>query len=95
MTVLHDYNGLERYVLFQLNALSEPSGSDLGDALDALYSSGVNQSRIYQILRRLQRHGLAEVRDKDGRTNIYDVTADGREALREYHEWTAECASED
>lgn len=55
-----------------------------------MYSPDVNRSGIYQILKRFRRKGLVEVRAKDGKTYIYSVRADGREALREFYEWTDE-----
>ena len=95
MPLLHDSCGLERDVLVQLAALTEPRGAEIVEAIDEAYPSGVNQSRIYQILQSLERQGLADSRDVDGRSKVYWVTDEGREAVREYHDWTAERVPED
>ena len=95
MPPLHDSCGLERDVLFQLAALTEPRGAEIVKAIEEAYPSGVNQSRIYQILQSLERQGLADSRDVNGRSKVYWATGEGREAVREYHKWMAARVSEE
>lgn len=95
MTVLHDCNALERDALFQLAALSDASGHDLGDALDEAYASGMTQSRVYQILKSLRRDGLVEKRKSEGYGSAYILTKAGHKAVQEYYEWASERVPEE
>jgi len=90
MSVLHDYTALERDMCFLLAEHDDPSGHDLGDPLDELYSSGASQSSVYPVLKTLRSDGLVEKRESEGYGSAYVLTEAGREAVREYSEWVEE-----
>lgn len=78
MLLLHTSSGRERDVGFHLVVLTELRGAEIAEAPNEVYPSGVNQSRIYQIL--LKRQGLVCSRHANGRSKVYEVTDGARGA---------------
>lgn len=77
---LTELSTLERDVLAKLRQLGTATGTDVADALDNDYASGVVYGSVSDALRRLQRDGLVESErsDDDKRTRDYRVTEIGR-----------------
>ena len=65
----------------------QPIGADIQDALDQSYNERINHGRFYQNLRELSDEGLVEKGVRDGRTNCYQLSEDGRTALVDHIEW--------
>lgn len=88
---MHELTAFQRDVLFTLAGLSETNSYGLGikRAVGDVRGEDVNHGRLYPNLDDLESEGLIEKGEKDDRTNSYELTADGREALREFVEWQA------
>jgi len=84
MTACHDCTGFQRDCLVAIAAHGdgrEPYGLALKTWLDERYGEPINHSRLYQNLDRLERDGLVTKHELDARTNAYQLTDAGRDAV--------------
>ncbi len=91
---LADLTAFQRDVLRTLSHEGGRKGLALKDELEAYYGESLNHSRLYQNLDKLADRGLVEKRARDKRTNEYDLTERGRDALAARDEWLREGGDE-
>jgi DNA-binding PadR family transcriptional regulator len=84
---MHELRGFQRDLLFVVGGLEEPNGQELLEEMEASSSEDVQPGRLYKNLNGLVEQGLLEKDREDGRTNLYDLTDEGRRKLEDRHEW--------
>ena len=73
-----------QYTLLQAaNELVEPSGQDIRHYVNSspFHGSDMNAGRLYPNLETIVEEGLVEKGQHDQRTNSYEITDDGKDAL--------------
>lgn len=80
-----DLNATQRDMLWTLLA-GPANGLEIKRRMDEVHPSTVNSERIYRNSDGLEEQGLISV-DRQGRTNEYRITDDGRQALRCRQVW--------
>ncbi|ACM58837.1 helix-turn-helix transcriptional regulator [Halorubrum lacusprofundi] len=87
---MHELTGFQRDLLYCVAALNEPSGLEIGSELSEYSSTEVNHGRLYPNLNDLIEEGLLSKEEKDGRTNLYELTPLGIELIEERQQWEAD-----
>lgn len=82
-----ELTGFQRDLLYALAGMDRPNGIDVQETLEDYYGSEVVAARVYQNLDRLTDKGFVEKGDADSRTNYYDLTEDGIDAIEERRSW--------
>lgn len=82
-----ELTGFQRDVLYALAGLERPNGTEIQDALEKYYGSAVIPARVYQNLDRLVNMGYVEKGDADARTNFYEITDSGFDAIENRRNW--------
>jgi len=91
---MHDLTAFQRDVLYVLAGLDEAYGLKIKSELEDYYGGDVNHGRLYPNLDDLVDRGLVEKGQIDRRTNSYELTAEGREALEARRDWEEEYLAE-
>ena len=86
---LFELTGFQRDVLTVIAGLDKPSGQDVKDALEEDIGE-VNHGRLYPNLDAVVEEGLVEKGELDRRTNYYEISESGYEALKRRREWENE-----
>ncbi len=89
----HDYSdltGFQRDTLYVIAGMDKPSGQDILVAVDDYVSEPVTNGRMYPNLDTLVNKGFVNKGQLDRRTNYYDISEDGKEALENRREWESE-----
>ena len=73
------------------NTMDEPSGQDIRRAYDELTGSDTNHGRLYPNLKELVELGCVTKGKHDDRTNYYECSDKGREALEAHAGFIGEC----
>ncbi|MFC7157336.1 PadR family transcriptional regulator [Halomarina halobia] len=84
---MFELTGFQRDLLYVIAGHDRPSGQQLKDELEASTEREITHGRLYPSLDTLVNAGLVERGEIDRRTNYYDLTEKGREALKERMEW--------
>jgi len=87
---MYELTGFQRDLLYCVAALNEPSGSEIGRELGEYSSTEVNHGRLYSNLDDLVEKGLLSKEEKDGRTNLYEITPPAIELIAERRQWEAD-----
>lgn len=88
--MLNDLTAFERDLLFVINGLDEPYGLSIKRDLEDHYGEDINHGRLYPNLDDLVQRGFVEKGEIDRRTNSYELTDEGREAIQEHRDWQAQ-----
>lgn len=88
-----DLTGFQRDLVVVIAGIGQtrPSGRTIRRALETLWETEVNESRVYQNLTELRERELVASRPIDGRTKGYSVTTRGRSLLETYCAWSEQC----
>ncbi|WP_129114436.1 PadR family transcriptional regulator [Halegenticoccus tardaugens] len=84
---LFDLSGFQRDLLFVIAGHGNPSGQEIKEDLEGSLGEEINHGRLYPNLDTLVQNDYVEKGTIDRRTNSYTITDQGRELLRERHEW--------
>lgn len=84
---MNDLTGFQRDLLFIIAGLDDPNGLAIKDELDAYYDKHIPRSRVYPNLDTLCEKALAEKQPHESPQNTYQLTEQGRQALRERYNW--------
>lgn len=87
---MDDLTGFQRDLLYVIAGADEPSGQDVKEELDQYYTSDINHGRLYPNLDTVVNRDLVEKGEIDRRTNYYDITEDGMEAIQDRREWESQ-----
>lgn len=85
-----DLNAFQRDMLFVLASIDDPTGVNVGDALEAMYRKPINHGQLYPSLDELHEMGLIDKVARDKRTNEYRITRRGRYVVEEYRDFVLE-----
>ncbi|RQG95627.1 PadR family transcriptional regulator [Natrarchaeobius oligotrophus] len=84
---MDNLTGFQRDLLYVIAGDNRPSGQDVKDEVEQYYSSEINHGRLYPNLDTIVNRELVEKGQLDRRTNYYDITDDGLEAIERRREW--------
>ena len=87
---LFDLTGFQRDLLVVIAGLDQPSGQTIKDNIEDDADMDINHGRLYPNLDTLVNQELVEKGQLDRRTNYYEITETGKEALRERQSWERE-----
>jgi DNA-binding PadR family transcriptional regulator len=91
---LFQLTGFQRDLLYTLANLDRPSGQEIKTRLEEETGSEVNHGRLYPNLDVLVEEGLVRQGEIDRRTNYYELSDAGKQALIERREWEDRLRSE-
>lgn len=77
----------QRDCLLIIAGLEPASGPEIRSEIDAYYPDTVPDGRLYPALDRLYRRGYIDKGERDGRTNEYRLTVQGRTAITTHLDW--------
>ncbi|AEH36439.1 MULTISPECIES: PadR family transcriptional regulator [Halopiger] len=84
---MDDLTGFQRDLLYVIAGADQPSGQDVKDEIESYYSADINHGRLYPNLDTLVNKGLVEKGQLDRRTNYYEISDQGVQAIEERREW--------
>ncbi|GAB3674660.1 PadR family transcriptional regulator [Halopiger thermotolerans] len=87
---LFELTGFQRDLLVVIAGLEQPSGQTIKEHIEDDVDTEINHGRLYPNLDTLVNQGLVEKGQLDRRTNYYEITDDGEEALQERESWERE-----
>jgi len=90
-SALADETAFRRDLLAVVDKLDRPAGLRVQEQLEDYYPNEINHGRLYPNLDHLCNKGLIERGQQDRRTNWYDTTEKGQEALQEHVSWLEKC----
>lgn len=90
MTRVYELRGFQRDLLFVVGGLEEPNGREILEEIENSLTDEVQAARLYTNLDELVECGLIEKSRQDGRTNLYELTEEGRRKIETRHEWERE-----
>lgn len=77
----------QRDILYVIGKSQSPHGLAIKEKLESYYGSEVNHGRLYPNLDQLADEELIDKGKKDDRTNVYELTDEARNIIRQRHEW--------
>lgn len=89
-----DLTALQRDILFVLAGLDSPCGIEVKSELDETDVHDVLSGHLYESIDALVDAGYVEKSPRDGRTNEYYLTDEGREYVRRRVSWQREYVSD-
>ena len=87
---MYDLTGFQRDLLYSIATDEEPHGLGVKQTLESYREIEINHGRLYSNLNTLVDKGYVVKGNIDGRTNSYELTAEGEALLVERQEWEAE-----
>jgi len=84
---MDDLTGFQRDLLYVIAGADQPSGQDVKDEVETYYNSEINHGRLYPNLDTLVNKDLVEKGQLDRRTNYYELSDQGRQAIEERRQW--------
>ncbi|MDR5657679.1 helix-turn-helix transcriptional regulator [Halodesulfurarchaeum sp. HSR-GB] len=84
---MFELTGFQRDLIIIISGLDEPNGLEIKEETDDYYESEINHGRLYPNLNTLIDEGLLNKEKADERTNKYELTKSGRQAIKERREW--------
>lgn len=84
---MDELNSFQRDCLYVIAGMDDPSGTAIKEELGKYYESEVFHARLYPALDALAAEGVISKAKRDGRTNIYTLTAGGRRLLEDRRQW--------
>ena len=87
---LFELTGFQRDLMFVIAPLEKPSGQHIKGRMEDATDRDVNHGRLYPNLDTLVEKGFVEQGDINRRTNYYELTQAGQQALDERRAWQAQ-----
>jgi DNA-binding PadR family transcriptional regulator len=84
---MDDLTAFQRDLLYVVGGLDSPHGLAIKEELEEYYESEVHHGRLYPNLDALVSQGLISKGQKDRRTNVYALTAQGQTTLEDRRAW--------
>lgn len=84
---MHDLSGFQRDLLYVIYRLDRPSGQEVKDDLETYYDDPINRGRLYTNLDTLVEKGYVRKGQRTRRSNYYEISEMGIQALTERQEW--------
>lgn len=83
---LFELTGFQRDLLYVAAGKDQPSGQVIKEELETEFGE-ITHGRLYPNLDTLVKNGFVRKGQRDRRTNFYEITEEGSEALRRRREW--------
>lgn len=87
---MEELTGFQRDLLFAIAGKEAPHGLALKAEIEDYYETEIHHGRLYPNLETLVEEGYVAKGEKDKRTNQYELTNMGRNALAARRAWTDE-----
>lgn len=87
---MNDLTAFQRDILYVVEGRDDPHGLAIKTGLEEYYETDVNHGRLYPNLDQLVERGLVEKGEFDKRTNIYNLTGEGKEIIKKRRNWEEE-----
>ncbi len=84
---MDDLTGFQRDLLYVIAGHDQPSGQDVKEEVEKYYSAEINHGRLYPNLDTVVNKELVEKGQLDRRTNYYEITDEGEDAIQQRTEW--------
>ncbi|WP_380676214.1 PadR family transcriptional regulator [Salinigranum sp. GCM10025319] len=84
---LFELTGFQRDLLYVIAGLDKPSGQVIKRRVEEAIEREVNHGRLYPNLDTLVEKSLVDKGDLDRRTNYYQLSKKGKQAMIERREW--------
>ena len=91
---MFNLTGFQRDLVYVIAGSDQPSGQEIKEELEPHLDVEINHGRLYPNLDTLVDKGYVEKGELDRRTNYYELTEKGREALETRREWEDEETAE-
>ena len=89
-----ELTGFQRDLLFVIAAVGPAKGTKIKSEVEDYYEVEINHGRLYPNLNTLVDSGLLEKRERDARTNEYELTARAESLLADRREWERDALEE-
>ena len=83
---MFDLTGFQRDLLYVIAGAQRPSGQDIKEKISEDVGE-VNHGRLYPNLDTLVERGLVDKGQHDRRTNFYEISESGWQAIRDRRRW--------
>lgn len=84
---MFELTAFQRDMLILISGTEKLNGLDIRKRLEPIREEEINHGRLYPNLDTLVQEGLIEKGELDKRTNYYQLTEKGYEAITEYRHW--------
>ncbi|AKU09529.1 PadR family transcription regulator (plasmid) [Haloferax gibbonsii] len=84
---VHELTAIQRDLLFVVRGMSDSSGQTIKTELEKTQGRDLLTGRVYTNLNELVDKDLVHKGSKNGRTNEYSLTDEGREAVETRRRW--------
>ncbi|WP_254546645.1 PadR family transcriptional regulator [Halomarina pelagica] len=84
---LFDLTGFQRDLLYVIAGLDRPSGQQIKQELEAATGREITHGRLYPNLDTLVNRSYVDKGEIDRRTNYYELSGEGHEALTARQDW--------
>jgi DNA-binding PadR family transcriptional regulator len=89
---MYELTGFQRDLLYVIEGLDRPSGQDIKDELED-YTGAFYHGRLYSNLDTVVEEGYVNKERKGPRTNYYEISEKGNNALEERRQWEESVSS--
>ena len=83
---MFELTGFQRDLLYVIAGSDRPSGQQIKESISEDVGE-VNHGRLYPNLDTLVERGLVDKGQHDRRTNFYQISEEGKEAIKRRREW--------
>lgn len=87
---MNELSAFQRDILYIIEGKEDPYGLAIKSALEEYYQTDVNHGRLYPNLDQLVEKGLVLKEEYDKRTNMYNLTEQGKELIASRRKWEAQ-----
>jgi DNA-binding PadR family transcriptional regulator len=84
---MNELSAFQRDILYIIEGKEGPHGLAIKSALEEYYQTDVNHGRLYPNLDQLVEKGLVSKEEYDKRTNMYNLTEQGKELIASRRKW--------
>jgi len=91
---MHDLTGFQRDLLYVIAGLKGPHGLAIKEELETYYESEIHHGRLYPNLDTLVERGYVNKGQHDRRTNFYEISEKGLDAIEQRRVWEDQYVSE-
>lgn len=92
---MKELTAFQRDIMFVVAGHDEPHGLAIKEELDEYYEDEINHGRLYPNLDTLVTEGYLDKGEKDRRTNFYNLTDQGEEAIEARRQFQDDLVEED
>ena len=84
---MYNLTGFQRDVLYCVAACEAPTGIDVKQEIERYAESEINHGHLYPNLNELANEDLISKTAKNGRANVYQITEQGLDFIRDRRQW--------